>query len=54
MRGDLAPVKLDITARVQVSAQVWVGQVLEIIEQDVGTEAARRILGRLPVLELER
>lgn len=54
MRGDLAPVKLDITARVQVHAQVWVGQVLGIIEQEAGTAAAQRILSRLPVLELEK
>jgi len=53
MDGDLAPVKLDITARVSSVAQVWVGQVLSVIEQEVGTDAAQRILQRLPVLELE-
>ena len=53
MDGDLAPIKLDITARVQSVAQVWVAQVLSVIEQEAGTDAAQRILQRLPVLELE-
>jgi phage terminase small subunit len=53
MRGDLAPIKLDITARIHTTTQVWVAQVLSVIEQESGTDAAQRILDRLPVLELE-
>jgi phage terminase small subunit len=54
MDGDLAPIKLDINAKVQASAQDWVGRVLQTVASVLGDEAAETLLPHLPVLELER
>jgi phage terminase small subunit len=54
MEGDLAPVKIDITARVQSEARDWIGRVLTTVASVLGDEAAERLIPHLPVLELEK
>lgn len=51
--GDLAPIKLDISARIQTRAQDWVGRVLATVASVLGDEAAEQLLPHLPVLELD-
>lgn len=53
MDGDLAPVKIEISARIQTRAQDWVGRVLSTVASVLGDEAAEKLLPHLPVLELE-
>lgn len=53
MDGDLAPVKLEVTAKIQTKAQDWMERVLATIGRELGDDALQTILPYLPVLELD-